>query len=171
MTSAFWTWLNQAYHRPGVSPALIELQDAEGLNVNALMLCCWLACRHARLSPATAAVLEHLSGAWSDAIVAPIRASRRALKTTDLIDEARRKEIRGRVQEIEIALEEIHAALLEESAAEDLALPEDEPEAIIELASDNARAYFAARNASPADAGRIVASQAWQTIVKATCVE
>jgi len=171
MNGAFWAWLNEVYRRPGVSPALVALQDAEGLNVNAVLLCCWLAYRHTRLSPATAAEVERLSLLWSDAIIAPIRASRRALKTTDLIDEARRKDLRGRVQDIELALEEMHVAMLEARALSDLETPEDQPEALIELAADNARAYFAARHMGPADVSRILASPDWQAIVTAVCVD
>jgi uncharacterized protein (TIGR02444 family) len=169
MTS-FWDWLNEAYRREGVSPALIALQDEEGLNVNALLLCCWLACRHARLSAATAAEVERLSQVWSDEIIAPIRASRRALKTTNLISETQRKAVRGRVQEIELELEKLHAEMLEARAEADLGEPENEPEALTELAGDNARAYFAARRMRGEDADRILASPHWQAIVAAVCV-
>jgi uncharacterized protein (TIGR02444 family) len=166
MTQAFWPWMLEVYQRDGVSPALIVLQDRDGLNVNAVLFCCWLAERHARLQGVKAAEIERLSADWSEAIVAPIRQTRRLLKTSDLITDDRRTDIRKRVQAIEIELEELHAKLLEARAAPEFNDLADEPQALAELAADNARQYFAARNIGPDAQDGILTSAEWHTIMK-----
>jgi uncharacterized protein (TIGR02444 family) len=170
MTGEFWTWLNAVYRREGVSPAVIELQDKEHLNVNAALYCCWLATKHRRLSRAGGNEVERLSKEWSDAIVAAVRSARRELKTSSLIEDAKRKDVRARIQATEIELEEVHAGLLERlnEASHSSA---EEPESLSQLAADNLRAYLAARGTAPGEAERIASSPSWQTVVNATLAE
>ena len=166
-TKSFWDWMLQVYPRPGVSEALIALQDREGLNVNALLFCIWLACRNGRLTLDLATEMERLNKDWANAIVAPVRTTRRLLKTSDLIADDQKADIRKRIQGIELELEQLHCALLESRAAPDCADGETEPETRIELANDNLRQYFAARLLGAHDQDRIVAGADWQKIVKA----
>jgi len=169
MSGAFWKWMLSVYPRPGVSPALIALQDEAGLNVNVLLFCCWLACRSQRLTAEGAHEIERLNAEWANAIVAPLRAVRRLLKTSPLIAENARADVRKRLQAIELELEERHGALLEERAAPDRAVREDEPEERAELANDNVRQYFAARRLGARDVDRIIHGAHWQSVVTAIC--
>lgn len=165
MAGVFWTWFNEVYRRPGVSPALIDLQDRFGLNVNSLLYCAWLACQHAKLTRDKAGEAVKLETEWAELIVSPVRTARRELKTSPHIDELKRKDIRGRVQAIEIELEEVHVGLLEllTGAGE----PQEEPEVLSELAADNLREYLAARKTASADIERITGSDSWRTLIKA----
>jgi uncharacterized protein (TIGR02444 family) len=163
----FWPWLLDVYSRAGVSESLVALQDREHLNVNAAMFCCWLATQGVRLTREGAAEIEALNEAWAKEIVAPVRTVRRVLKTSPLIDDDKRKDIRGRIQAIELELEEQHCALLETRAYAPTAPREDEPEARSELAGDNLIAYLAAHHTSEVDAKRITQSPEWRTILQA----
>lgn len=167
----FWSWMLEVYPRPGVSEALIALQDREGLNVNALLFSIWLGCRGSRLTREGASEIERLNNDWANAIVAPVRTVRRVLKTSDLIADDKKVDIRKRIQAIELELEEMHCALLERRAAPDFADGETEPEARAELASDNLRQYFAARRIAAADQSRIIAGNDWQKIVTAASAD
>jgi uncharacterized protein (TIGR02444 family) len=168
MNDKFWDWMLKVYPRPGVSEALVALQDREGLNVNALLFCIWLAHRNERLTLDLALEIERLNQEWANAIVAPVRTTRRLLKSSNLIAEDKKADIRKRIQAIELELEEMHCSLLEQRAAPDFAAAETEPESRIELANDNLRQYFAARRTATSDQDRIIGSADWQTVVKAT---
>lgn len=163
----FWPWLLDTYSKAGVSEALIALQDREHLNVNAAMFCCWLATQGIRLTHEGASEIETLNEAWAKDIVAPVRTVRRVLKTSPLIDDEKRKDIRGRIQAIELELEEQHCTLLETRAATANAPREDEPEARAELAGDNLILYLGGHHTSEVDAKRITQSPEWRTILKA----
>ena len=51
--ASFWAFSLEFYARPGVAEACLALQDRHGLDVNILLLCCWLGWSgRGRLSPA-----------------------------------------------------------------------------------------------------------------------
>ena len=162
-----WDWMLEVYPRPGVSDGLIALQDREALNVNALLFCIWLASRSGRLTLDLAEEVERLNDEWANSIVSPIRTSRRLLKSSNLISEDKKADVRRRIQAIELELEEIHCSLLEERATPDCADGATEPETRIELANDNLRQYFAARRMAARDQDRIIQGGEWQRVVKA----
>jgi len=167
----FWDWMLEIYPRPGVSEGLIALQDREGLNVNALLFCIWLACRSGRLTLDLALEIERLNEEWANAIVSPIRNVRRLLKSSNLIPEDKKADVRKRIQAIELELEEMHCSLLEQRATPNSADSESEPESRIELANDNLQQYFAARRMAASDQDRIIGGSEWQTVVKATSAD
>ena len=171
MSESFWNWMLRVYPRPGLSEALIALQDREGLNVNALLFSVWLACRSGRLTREEADEIVRLNSEWANEIVAPVRTVRRVLKTSTLIAEDKKADIRKRIQGIELELEEMHCALLEERATPDCADSEMEPESRAELASDNLRQYFAARRTPRGDQERIIGGTDWQKIVSAASAD
>jgi hypothetical protein len=59
----------------------------------------------------------------------------------------------------------VHVGLLEALAGQ--GDPQNEPEVLSELASDNLREYLAARRTSAADVERILTSETWQALLKA----
>jgi uncharacterized protein (TIGR02444 family) len=77
----FWAFSLALYARPGIADACLRLQDTHGLDVNLLLLCCWLARRGCRLSAADLAAAEARAVPLRARVLEPLRAARRALKT------------------------------------------------------------------------------------------
>jgi uncharacterized protein (TIGR02444 family) len=77
----FWAFSLALYARPGVAEACLRLQDTCALDVNLLLLCCWLARRGCRLSAADLAGAEARAAPLRARVLEPLRAARRALKT------------------------------------------------------------------------------------------
>lgn len=77
----FWEFTLAIYGRPGVSPALIELQDRFGRDVNLVLYCCWVAATgRGRLSGDEIARADAAVARWRSGVVEPLRAARRAAK-------------------------------------------------------------------------------------------
>jgi uncharacterized protein (TIGR02444 family) len=76
----FWDYALALYRQDGVERACLDLQARHGLDVNVVLLCCWLASRgieadQAWLRGATAAVER-----WQAEVIRPLRAVRSRLK-------------------------------------------------------------------------------------------
>lgn len=142
----FWNYAVGLYRRPGVEAACLELQQRHDLDVNVVLLCCWLASRGVAPDEATLGRIAASAESWQDAFVRPLRAVRSRLKA-DLADlrpgsiPARWPELasglRGRVLDVEIDGERLEQLLLAELVA-DLA-PAAAP--FVALASANLQRY------------------------------
>lgn len=77
---AFWDFSLDLYGRPGVEAACLELQRRHGLDVNLLLLCCWLALRGVDLGHDDARRVMQAVEDWQREVVRPLRAVRRRLK-------------------------------------------------------------------------------------------
>jgi len=138
----FWDFSLRVYGSEGVAPACLVLQDAHGIDVNVLLLCCWLGAsgRGAVGSEDIAQIVEAVS-AWHREIVRGLRAVRKRLKEpVGGEDRELALSIRKQVQKIEIDAEHIEQLLLA-AAAE--ALPDAAPGDPAEDARANAETYFA----------------------------
>jgi uncharacterized protein (TIGR02444 family) len=77
----FWGFTLRIYGEPGVSAALIELQDRFGRDVNLVLYCCWVAASgRGHLSADDLARADAAVAAWRGGVVEPLRAARRAAK-------------------------------------------------------------------------------------------
>lgn len=77
----FWDFTLAIYGQPGVSPALIELQDRFGRDVNLVLYCCWVAASgRGRLSGDDMTRADAAVARWRAGVVEPLRAARRAAK-------------------------------------------------------------------------------------------
>jgi uncharacterized protein (TIGR02444 family) len=76
----FWDYALELYRREGVEAACLELQQRHGLDVNVVLLCCWLARRGIPVDQATLAGFARAADAWQTELVRPLRAVRRQLK-------------------------------------------------------------------------------------------
>jgi uncharacterized protein (TIGR02444 family) len=76
----FWDYSLELYGRPQVEDACLDLQRRHGLDVNLLLLCCWLGARGVGLDRAALARAELAVRAWQVEVVRPLRAVRRRLK-------------------------------------------------------------------------------------------
>jgi uncharacterized protein (TIGR02444 family) len=143
----FWDYAVELYRRSGVEKACLELQARHGLDVNLVLLCCWLASRGVAADERSLGRIAAAAASWQEALVRPLRAVRRRLKA-DLADlqpdsiPARWPELtsglRGRVLGLEIEGERLEQLLL-------AALVSDYPATAapgVALASANLRCYW-----------------------------
>ena len=109
--SAFWAWALEAYARPGVADACIELQDRHGQNVPLVLWVVW-AGRHAGGGDLERGAT--LAARWETAAGA-LRSARRSLKS-DLPDlpSTTRETFRRQVKAVELAGERVLMAALED---------------------------------------------------------
>jgi uncharacterized protein (TIGR02444 family) len=110
MSETLWGWIVRAYARPGVAEAALDLQDAHGQNIPLLLFAVWSGgADPARLAEATALVRR-----WETAVVGPLRAVRRTLKTpVPPIADRGREAVRGQVKAAELAVERLLLEALE----------------------------------------------------------
>lgn len=78
--SAFWDFSITLYGRPDVEAACLDLQRRHDLDVNLLLLCCWLAVRGVDLNDGDARHTARAIEDWQREVVRPLRAVRRRLK-------------------------------------------------------------------------------------------
>jgi uncharacterized protein (TIGR02444 family) len=100
---AFWRFSLAFYARPGVAPALIALQDRDGLDVNVILYALWLGlARGHAMDAADLAAAESAAAPLRDAVVVELRGLRRRLRAHPDPDV---QALRRRVQTLEIAAE------------------------------------------------------------------
>ena len=123
----FWDYALELYRRRGVEAACLELQQRHGLDVNVVLLCCWLARRGIEADAAMFARIAQAAEVWQEQFVRPLRAVRGRLKTALREPEpgtiaARWPGLAGalrqRVLALEIDGERLEQLLLTELAAE-----------------------------------------------------
>lgn len=126
-TSPFWDHSLALYARPEVEAACLELQHRHGLDVNLVLLCCWLGARGVTLDRAALERLQALSRGWQRDVVRPLRTIRQGLKVAlargepadicgRLPDLA--TALRARVLEVELDGEHIEQLALEGAVAD-----------------------------------------------------
>lgn len=76
----FWDYSLALYRQGGVEAACLDLQRRHGLDVNLLLLCCWLGSRGVALGGGELDQLRRHVRDWQDEVVRPLRAVRRRLK-------------------------------------------------------------------------------------------
>jgi uncharacterized protein (TIGR02444 family) len=78
---AFWAFSLAFYARPGIAETCLALQARDGLDVNILLLCCWLGWSgQGHLGRDQLLAAEAGVAAWRGAVVERLRTLRRALK-------------------------------------------------------------------------------------------
>lgn len=105
----FWDFTLKLYGKPGVSPALIGLQDRLGADVNLVLFCCWAATHAIELEDADLAAADQAVRGWRDQVVEPLRGIRNRIKAgiPGGVPTDGAMALRKRVLELEIAGEEI----------------------------------------------------------------
>ncbi|MBS0124333.1 TIGR02444 family protein [Thetidibacter halocola] len=109
----FWRFSLWLYRQDGVAPACLHLQEGHGVDVNILLFSLWLGHCGKTADAATLAALSTEASDWHVAVVLPLRAVRRHLKTVDQPDipEASTS-YRDRIKADEIHAEQIEQRLL-----------------------------------------------------------
>ena len=165
-SSPFWRFSLELYARPGVAAACLTLQDRHGADVNLVLFALWLGSRGHQLTPEAGNDLARLARHWQRPIVRPLRWVRRRLKQRTMAAGLPSPEAvghwRGRLAEIELALEQAEQLLLEHAMGPVVAGPPGAPMACGNLralglaslvATDEARLLLDRLFAAPAASG------------------
>lgn len=153
--SPFWDFSLEVYGGDGVALACIRLQDTHGLDVNMLLLACWIgASGRGALSAADIAAARQASEIWNTEIVVPVRGVRQRLKQgVPPADPTLSEALRRTLQDIEIDLEHIEQLTL--AAAVDRPADADRPEeARLGDAAGSLGAYMDSKEIGPRDGDR-----------------
>jgi len=76
----FWDYALELYRREGVEGACLDLQQRHGLDVNLVLLCCWLATRGVEVERDWLARVGAIVERWQAEVVRPLRGVRNRLK-------------------------------------------------------------------------------------------
>ena len=76
----FWDYALDLYRREGVEAACLELQERHGLDVNVVLLCCWLARRGIPADESVFGRIADMAEVWQKEFVRPMRGVRTRLK-------------------------------------------------------------------------------------------
>jgi uncharacterized protein (TIGR02444 family) len=114
----FWTWAVEAYARPGVADACLELQDRHDQCVPYLLWAAWAAAEGRVLSPEDLRQGAAVSERWQTAAVAPLRGARRAMKApVEGVPDDEREALRAEVKALELKTEKVLIEALESLSA------------------------------------------------------
>lgn len=141
MSAAFWHFSTTLYAKRGVEPALLALQDRDGLEVNLALFCLFAARQGTRLDAPAIEAMRAIGLAWGHEVVGHLRTARRLMKPRALKDK-RAARLRDEVKAIELAAESaMQGALADLLMAVEGPVCEAQPGAI---ATDNFAAWFEA---------------------------
>jgi uncharacterized protein (TIGR02444 family) len=114
-----WDWAVEAYGRPGVEDALLELQDMHGQPSPLLLWAAWSAIEGRPMDGPRLRQAAELCESFERGVVGPLRQARRSLGTPrpPLADDAR-EGLRGRVKTAEIEAERAVLDTLEDNSAD-----------------------------------------------------
>lgn len=80
LDNPFWRFSLQVYQDEQVKEACLTFQQQEGLNVNLLLLCCWLACAVEEISQSELLQACHCITDWHEKVTQTLRFARQQLK-------------------------------------------------------------------------------------------
>lgn len=153
--SPFWDFSLSVYGGDGVAMACIRLQDTHGIDVNMLLLACWMgASGRGPMTDADIAAARTASETWNREIVIPVRGVRQRLKQgVPPADQALSDAMRRTLQDVEIDLEHVEQLALVGSVDR----PADEsrtPDSRLRDAAASLAAYFGAKGITASEADR-----------------
>ena len=147
---AFWAFSLDLYARPGVAASCLRLQDEGGLDVNLLLLCCWIArSGRGRLSEAEIAAAEARAAPFRRDVIEPLRAVRRGLKK---LPDAASLSLYAELKQIELRAEREEQRML---LASELGSPHDAGRADDDLVA-NLHLYLARHGHSTDSAADLI---------------
>ena len=87
LDNPFWQYACSTYKIPGVEEFLLALQDDHGLNVNLVLLMCWLAEQNRHITEQQLVKFIDAITITEQQIMQPLRSARYAMKSDTLIPE------------------------------------------------------------------------------------
>ena len=119
-----WPWALQAYARPPVAEACLDLQDGHRQSVPYLLWAAWAAQEGRALPASSLRMGASLAGRWEQAAVAPLRLARRGLRSAfEGVSDPVREQLRAEVKALELKAEEVVMRALEPMAPETAGAP------------------------------------------------
>jgi uncharacterized protein (TIGR02444 family) len=111
----FWSWALEAYARPDVPPACLDLQDRHRQSIPYLLWAAWAARSGRLLVPTPLDAGAQLALAWEQSTVAPLRLARRGLASGfPGVPDAERDDLRQEVKAVELRAEALVMRALEQ---------------------------------------------------------
>ena len=148
-TRSLWSFSLATYENEAVQDACLGLQDRHGLDVNILLLCCWLASRGERIESREINVVLARTTEWQRTVVVPLRGIRRHMKAGVHPVPIKDSEVlRARIKTLELEAERIEQQQLESAVLHGMELATDGNDCSV-LAMTNLAAYFAALQIEP----------------------
>jgi uncharacterized protein (TIGR02444 family) len=108
----FWRFSLAVHGAPGVDDECLTLQDEHGIDVDVLLFCVWVGTRGTLLDGDDLAAIEALVQPWRDTAIAPLRATRRGIKTLPEATDDDVAALRKDVAALELRAEQIEHAML-----------------------------------------------------------
>jgi uncharacterized protein (TIGR02444 family) len=143
-SGSLWDFSLAIYGSKAVQNACLGLQDRHGLDVNILLLCCWLASRGERIDSREIDVVLAQTTKWQSAVIVPLRGIRRQMKVGISPIPIKDSEVlRARIKALELEAERIEQQQLESTVLHGMELAADGSNRS-ELAMTNLAAYFSA---------------------------
>ena len=148
-SGSLWNFSLAIYKSEAVQNACLGLQDRHGLDVNILLLCCWLASRGERIDSPEIDVVLARTTEWQSTVVVPLRGIGRHMKVGvrpfPIKDS---KVLRARVKTLELEAERIEQQQLESAVLHGMDLASDGSDRSV-LAITNLAVYFSALQIEP----------------------
>lgn len=148
-SGSLWNFSLGIYESEAVQNACLGLQDRHGLDVNILLLCCWLASRSERIDSGGIDMVLAQTTEWQSTVVVPLRGIRRHMKAGVRPVPIKDSEVlRARIKTLELEAERIEQKQLEAVVLHGMDLASDGGDRSL-LAMTNLGAYFSALQIEP----------------------
>jgi uncharacterized protein (TIGR02444 family) len=146
---SLWNFSLAIYKSAAVQKACLGLQDRHGVDVNILLLCCWLASRGERIDSGEIDVVLARTTEWQSTVVVPLRGIRRHMKAGVRPVPIKDSEVlRARLKTLELEAERIEQQQLESAVFHGMELASDGSDHSV-LAITNLTAYFSVLQIEP----------------------
>ena len=81
LDNPFWRFSINVYQHEAVKKQCLSFQEEQGVNVNLLLLCCWLAYTVEDIAKQQLLLASHTIDDWHASVTQPLRTSRRFVKS------------------------------------------------------------------------------------------
>lgn len=113
LDNPFWRFSLRVYAVPKVAAECLDLQRVNAINVNMLLLCCWIAAsRRVALTAGDIGSIEDAIKDWHALAVLPLRSVRDGIKSSIAMQDLEVQALRRKILSCELDAERIEQALI-----------------------------------------------------------